>query len=229
VILRPDGVCIAQPAHAWVSGQLARAWEPLPPDEVCLAAAQHDLGMAEWEAAPELDPETGRPYSFLDMPLETHLALWSRAPLLALAQGRWPALLVSMHGTMLYQRRAGQPAVDGYLAAQRALQAELRASLGLREEESRHWQRLLAAWDWMSLVLCLGREDETVDLEPQLRMHHEREGDPVVVDPWPFRGPELTVACDARRLEGRFADQEQMRAALRQAPWEPLRWRLRPA
>jgi hypothetical protein len=50
----PQGkVAVAQPAHAWISGQLARAWgnerfgavEPL--SEVCLAAEQHDVGMAE--------------------------------------------------------------------------------------------------------------------------------------------------------------------------------------
>jgi hypothetical protein len=49
----PEGlIVIGQPAHAWVSGQIARAWgnerfghfEPW--EDVCLAAEQHDLGMA---------------------------------------------------------------------------------------------------------------------------------------------------------------------------------------
>ena len=54
MLLREDGdavVCIGQPAHAWLSGQLARAWalDPVEPwEEVCLAAEQHDLGMAGW-------------------------------------------------------------------------------------------------------------------------------------------------------------------------------------
>ena len=44
---------IAQPAHAWVSGQLARAWGNVrfgtvaPRDEVCLAAEQHDVGYCQ--------------------------------------------------------------------------------------------------------------------------------------------------------------------------------------
>jgi hypothetical protein len=41
-----DGkVAVAQPAHAFISGQLARAWagELHPRDEVCLAAEQHDM------------------------------------------------------------------------------------------------------------------------------------------------------------------------------------------
>ena len=58
MLLREDGdavVCIGQPAHAWLSGQLARNWalDPVEPyEEVCLAAEQHDLGMAEWDALP---------------------------------------------------------------------------------------------------------------------------------------------------------------------------------
>jgi hypothetical protein len=228
VIVRPDGLCITQPAHAWVSGQLAAAWEPRPPDEVCLAAAQHDLGMAQWDAAPELNPETGLPYSFLEMPLDTHLGLWAQAHRPALVQDRWVGLLVSMHGTLLYERRARTPAVDGFLAAHRAFQEEVRESLGVGEEEARHWQRLIAAWDWMSLVLCLGHEEGTVDLDPPLRMHHEPDA-PVVVDPWPFVGDELTVACDGRRLQGRFDDESKMRATLEAARRFRLEWRLRPA
>ena len=86
MLLREDGdavVCIGQPAHAWLSGQLARSWalDPVEPwEEVCLAAEQHDLGMAAWDAVPELNPETGRPYSFMEMPLDTHLRLWTAAP-----------------------------------------------------------------------------------------------------------------------------------------------------
>src|SRR5881409_4102825 len=101
MILRELGgdavLCIGQPAHAWLSGQLAAEWgnglfpEPRPRAEVCLAATLHDLGMAAWDAAPQLHPDTGWPMSFLEMPVATHLRLWSAAPGLALAQSRWVA------------------------------------------------------------------------------------------------------------------------------------------
>src|SRR5207237_688966 len=83
-------------AHAWVSGQLARNWvldRVEPWEEVCLAAEQHDIGMAAWDAAPELNPGTGRPYSFIEMPLETHLRLWTAAPERMLPQSRYAAVL----------------------------------------------------------------------------------------------------------------------------------------
>jgi hypothetical protein len=53
MLLRKDGldlIAIPQPGHAWLSGQMARAWgnehfaAPMPYNEVCLAAGQHDIG-----------------------------------------------------------------------------------------------------------------------------------------------------------------------------------------
>jgi hypothetical protein len=226
-------LCIGQPAHAWVSGQLARAWgnglfpEPRPRDEVCLAAAQHDLGMAAWDAEPQLHPETGWPMSFLEMPVETHLRLWGAAPALALSQSRWVALLVSLHGAYLYSSRAGEPGVDEFLNEQRRFQEAMRASLGVSEEEAAHNQRLLAAWDWMSLVLCRDGLPATVEAERPLRMEPAGEGT-VSIAPWPFRGDTVEVSVDARRLEGRFEDQDALTDALRAAPWERVALRLVP-
>src|SRR3954468_9400517 len=210
----PGVICIGQPAHAWVSGQLARAWaDPFEPrEEVCLAAAQHDLGMAEWDAGPTLNPETGFPHSFLEMQLETHLRLWRRAPALALAQSRWAGLLVSMHGAALYGRRRGEPGVADFLDAQGGFQARLRDSLGVSEDEPRRLQRLLAAWDWMSLVLCMDRLPATVE-GPDLEMRDGGEGT-VLVDPWPFDGEAVDVHVDGRHLPEPFDDEGEMRAAL---------------
>src|SRR5919202_3885471 len=144
MLLRRDGdnvVAIGQPAHAWLSGQLARAWGNErfggvePREEVCLAAHQHDIGMAAWDAAPTLNRDTGLPHSFVEMPIETHVELWSRAWQLALPQSRYAALLVSMHGTALYEMRdltkldERQAAlVRSYIAGQRAVQERLAAS-----------------------------------------------------------------------------------------------------
>ena len=114
MLLRPDGdgvIAIGQPAHAWLSGQLARAWgnerfgAVEPWEEVCLAAEQHDVGMAEWERRPTFNPRTGLPRSFMELELDEHLEIWWRAAPLVLPQSRYAAVLVSMHGTALYERR----------------------------------------------------------------------------------------------------------------------------
>ena len=78
-------LAISQPAHAWISGQLLRAWaEPLG-EPLLLGAEQHDLGWFDWEAAPTFDPETGRPHLFRHVGAATHAPIWTRGVERALA------------------------------------------------------------------------------------------------------------------------------------------------
>jgi Protein of unknown function (DUF3891) len=216
MLLRPDGddfIAIGQPAHAWLSGQLARAWaEPFEPwEEVCLAAEQHDVGMAAWDGSPKLNPDTGLPRSFMELELEDHLEIWWRAAPIVLQQSRYAALLVSMHGTALYARRdLDDERVSAFLAGQAELQAGLletlradpRTARFATDEIVRRNQQLVWRWDSLSLGLLLGW-----DLE---------------LDPWPFRDDPLSVRCEGRRLTGRFDDEEAMRHALADAPWVTL-------
>ncbi|HEV7459163.1 MAG TPA: DUF3891 family protein [Solirubrobacteraceae bacterium] len=258
MVLRDDGdgvIAIGQPAHAWVSGQLARAWgnerfgRVAPRDDVCLAAVQHDIGMAAWDAAPELNAETGLPQSFLEMPVHRHLELWSRAPALAGTQSRYAALLVSCHGTTLYEMRDLQrepsniaAAIGEYLAAQRELQARLRDSLAGDAEYGPYAgeagiernRRLLFTWDGISLALCMRSfpwtvRDVPVAGEASVEVRVTGEGLRAHVDPWPFEAAQLTVHCDGRRLDERFDDEASMRAALDRAPWRTLVFELEPA
>jgi hypothetical protein len=243
MLLRPDGddavIAIGQPAHAWLSGQLARAWgnerfgAVEPWEEVCLAAEQHDAGMAEWERRPTLNPQTGRPRSFMELPLDEHLESWWRAAPLVTSQSRYAALLVSMHGTALYERRdlrrlepADVDRVHAFLAAQRQLQDRLLAGLradprtaaAATDELVRRNQRLVWTWDSLSLGLLLDwapfelmgvpAADGEVDIAV-------RTG---TLDPWPFAAPRLAVRCEGRRLAGRFDDEDTMRDALEAAP-----------
>jgi uncharacterized protein DUF3891 len=166
MLRRGDELIIGQPAHAWVSGQLARAWgndafpSPAPREPVCLAAEQHDVGWAEADLAP-LVAESGRPATFLEYPRAEHVAIWREAPRRLLAQSRYSALLVSLHGTSLYERvdPSGYPpevagAIRAYVRDQRSLQSELAA--GLDPDEVDRNRRLILAWDRLSLALCHG-------------------------------------------------------------------------
>lgn len=203
MLLLPDGddtLCIGQASHAWVSGQMARAWaEPLSED-VCLAAEQHDVGMAEWDLEPSLNPETGLPHGFTEMPFEVHRDLWLAGPRRLVSQSAYAAALVSMHGSRLYEMREQTDEVNAFLRAQE----EFRNGLGVKpstDDSDRIWQL-----DFMSLSLILGWEDPG----------YER---------WPFREDELTFVCEARRLRDRYEDESAMRRALAEAPAERLRLR----
>jgi hypothetical protein len=249
VVLRREGdavVAIGQPSHAWLSGQLARAWgndrfgalEPW--EEVCLAAEQHDAGMAAWDASPTLNPDTGLPHSFIEMPVETHVELWSRAWELVLPQSRYAALLVSLHGTALYEMRdlgkldhAQAELVRDYLADQREVQDRLVAALGDPPAVARN-RRLVWTWDAFSLALCLDWSPHTLRAVPAAGGEVDVELTPagertVRVDPWPFADASVRVRTEGRVLESRFQDEPAMRAALRDAGWTTLEFELAPA
>jgi hypothetical protein len=248
MLLRRDGdgvIAIGQPAHAWLSGQLARAWgngrfgAVEPWEEVCLAAEQHDIGMAAWERRPKLNPATGLPRSFMELELGDHLEIWWSAAPLVLPQSRYAAVLVSMHGSSLYERRdldRLQPGdverVRAFLAGQRDLQGRLLAGLradprtasAAAEEIVRRNRRLVWTWDSLSLGLLLGwapfelaavpAADGEVDVAVRIGA-----GGASTLDPWPFGTSQLTLRCEGRRLAGRFDDDDTLQDALAAAPW----------
>jgi hypothetical protein len=213
MLVRPDGdafLCIGQASHAWISGQMARAWsEPFERyEEVCLAAEQHDVGMADWDLAPSLNPETGLPHSFTEMPISVHAALWLEAPKKLLTASAYAAALVSLHGTRIYELRDGRPEVGPFLRAQE----EFRRSLGFTREALEPASTLLWVWDYLSLAVLLSWQGEVEGLSVGAG----------TVLPWPFREPSVTFRCEARRLRGRFADQAALDSALAAAKHESV-------
>jgi hypothetical protein len=253
-----DGhLAITQTTHAWVSGQMARAWgneafgifEPREP--VCLAAEQHDIGWTQWEPEPSWNPETGLPHSFLELPPEVHLSrIWSVAGKLALLTSRYAALLVSRHGTSLYGRFRGDPDVAGglaakFLAEQDAFQAQLILSLSrdpqyepyVADDVLERNRRLVALWDRISLNLCWGmRETLTIEDVPMANGDGTMtlspvsgETDTVEFDPWPFALPSVDVTFDARLLTRRYTDQQDLLQGIGESRWTSVRVRLRKA
>jgi hypothetical protein len=224
-----DGVvCIGQAAHSWISGRLARQWVPTPPAAVCLGAEQHDIGMAEWDRRPELNPDTGYPASFLELPLATHLALWTEAPERILSQSPYAAVLVSMHGHELFAtKRELTPEIERYLREQERLQADLLERLGADPGEARVHQQLVWAMDHLALVGLIPEwapEDNPVgDVSLHVEVAGERH---VTVDPWPFRDDEIRLAYPGRRLTGTSATEDELHARLATAPWVEVdvRW-----
>jgi len=220
MLLRKDGdsvIAIGQASHAWVSGQMARAWHPRlePYEEICLAAEQHDVGMAMWDLAPELNPKTGLPQSFIEMDLSVHLGLWHAAPARLLSQSRFAALLLSLHGSKLYSLRdldtmptAEAEQIRDYLSTQRVFQHQLAAELGLAPERVRELQELMFTLDGLSLAVLQPWDPfEIAGITVR----------GLTLDPWPFASAELAVRCEGRRLHGRFDNEQELHVALEQA------------
>lgn len=237
-------VVVGQPAHAWLSGQLARAWaEPFAPrEEVCLAAEQHDIAWTAWERDPERDPETGLPYTFSALPRLRRLELWSGAAALLLPQSRYAALLVSLHGTLLVERfppggnEDVQRALAGYLERERDFQARVLDTLRDDPRYAAHAtpdavernRELIFTWDGLSLAIVHGVTGEKNAVGHTLAAH---DGDPtrVTVAPWPFREDTVTVVYEGRLLTETYPDERELRRSLAKAPWTTVETRLEPA
>jgi hypothetical protein len=259
-------LAISQPSHAWLAGQIIRAWgndafgAVIPYEDVCLGAEQHDIGWLVWEQAPTLNPVTGRPHSFRDLGVAAHTAIWRQGTEMALALGRYPALLVSLHGSGLYVNfdmasdTEDAATVRDFLAGQQEIQRRLidglRADRLLSPfaapEMIERNRGLVRAADRMSIALCTALQDSAIHAddprdaivrqvptahgETVLRLHAiDDEATTIVIAPWPFAKPRITVTCEGIPLPpGGFADQAEMRAALRDAARVILSFDLRP-
>jgi hypothetical protein len=238
VLVRVDddgALAIGQLSHAWLSGQLARAWgnerftAPEPREEVALGAEQHDIGWALFDLEPGFNPESGLPRSFLELTVEEHLAIWRDAPDRLLTQSLHAALVVSLHGCSLSELRANsrteQVELRAHIDAERARQARLCATLGVSEAEVQRTRRQMWTWDGVSLALCNGwrpftaRDVPTADglIDLELR---EREDGTLTLDPWPFATERVELRCEARQLDRRYETELSMRRAFELA--EPV-------
>lgn len=242
----PSGVlAISQPTHAWISGQILRAWDAALGEPLLLAAEQHDIGWLDWESAPTFNPQTGRPHLFREIGAVVHSPMWRQGVERALgAWGAHVALLVSRHGGVIYRRytdrhrisEADAAAAQTYLDTQGPMEAAWAKTLGLNVAALQNETTLVALVDAVSLALC-GELKTPIDLEAPssrggaetLRLI-ERPGHPFdfVLSPWPFRKDVLTVEGEARPLPaaGRFDNEAAMRAWLRSPERRVFRARL---
>ncbi|MFN6561887.1 MAG: DUF3891 family protein [Nostoc sp. ChiSLP01] len=246
-------ICITQPHHAWLSGQLAQAWgnelfgEFTPKEEVCLGAQQHDIGWLLWEQKPTLNSQTGYPYKFTELPTEVHIDIWSGAKQLAFTLGRYVTLLVSLHGTGLYERftswqnsAKSTQLVESFLKKEYAFQKQIidilqkddyYASYVIPEVIERN-QKLVATWDALSLILCIGKTGEQhIDRVPtsngtttlKLTLTEDKEYHQIVtISPWAFEQNKIKLVYEGRLLQHTFSDETAMRDALSSDCWVTL-------
>jgi len=251
VIQREDGqLCLTtQVEHARLAAELVDHWggpfAPVEPaDAVRLAAELHDGGWAEVDAAPQVNPQTQRPYSFLDIPQDVHVAAHSRTVQRARAAHPYAGLLTSLHSTGLYRNRYGhlphipqrpvdpasRAAVDRFLAEQDELQAELLRSLQPDPRVLWTHYRWFQLWDMLSLYSCMLSPGD-VRRELLCRVPLRPGGDEVdlylvgageatfQVQPWPFRDPRIELTWAVRRVPDRpYGSDAELQTAWRRAP-----------
>lgn len=246
---------IHQGAHAFLAAQIAAHWTGLGADalreELILTAAVHDAGWTSAEQPPTLNPD-GLPRSFMEMPMRQHMQIWRSSIESAFAQNPYAGLLTSLHCTALYAARQANEtdapedaaAIAEFVAERRGWEEALaidlrdhpRYSAGAAEGMLAESLRRLQVWDYLSLLACLGPEQDThlddVPLADGCRrpLHvTPGEGRQVVVDPFPLDMP-LEVWIAARRLpDATFAADDALAEALVEVPYEALHLTIRGA
>ena len=252
-------IAITQPSHSWLSGQLARAWgndqfeRPMPFEAFCFAAEQHDIGWADHDRHPVFDPKTGFVRTFWDVPATEHTALWSEGVGRTLAFGRYPAMMISLHGKTIYDltfdfasaSSVNASAAREFLTAQEAFRKTLLGEMfddpSLREhidaDRIEHNRLLLLVMDQLSLHACWGVHNmvEVPNVPGQgdrfhtLRLRPAQSGEHIEVDPWPFIHKSFKGYIEGRTMTHPCLDPLGFAQAFSCAPVVTIHLDLRPA
>lgn len=111
---KPYWQLIFQIEHARLSGEFAKAYQPLAvsplQDSLLKAISHHDDGWREWGAAPELDQQ-GRPLTFSEVDRATSLAIWQCSVSRTLTHDVVAAYFVADHFQQLLER-SDEPTSD---------------------------------------------------------------------------------------------------------------------
>ena len=184
---RKDGSAIVstQEDHAELSSQFAAHWgnshfsQLRPYESMVFATTYHDSGYREWEGAPPMNLEKGRPYGHREDPPsfeQTELKAYVRNIDWIRSHDPYAALLVSMHRTGLWKNRyqfftspkgrlrERSPETKAVMKDLESTQEKERKALGGTHPrfEEQLWfnYRLLQVYDLLSLYFCCDGYDE---------------------------------------------------------------------
>lgn len=259
IVRKLDGggaLAIAQTDHSRLAGFFAAHWgnpdfAPLEPYEsVTRAATFHDFGWLRYETRPDIDPDSGEPYTFISLPFDPQqLAAYQWCVDWLDGVDPYSALLVGMHRVGLWKSRYDTityPAwrsdldlptdIQEFIARAEPAQEHARQTLGARTIWTNY--RLLQVWDLLGLYFTT-REPyphavEPVptaydnDLHSGVRMRLEPlGGGRVAFDPYPFNVRPLTLHIPYRKLERTtFASGDEFRKLYFQTTPEMLSYQV---
>jgi hypothetical protein len=214
---------ITQPDHAHLAGRImthcvALAARPRR-DSILLAAAEHDNGWAEEDAAPTVDPATGAVVDFINAPLGVRHDVWPRA-VARLAEDPWAAALVAQHAITVYDRFRSDAAWTSFFEEMEDARDVMLGAGGPGLEELTADYVFVRLADLISLTFCAGWTGEQRCAEWTVQLSGAR----VVVSPDAFGGATVPMAIEARVVPRRpFGSDADLREALKAAATTTLR------
>ena len=150
-------VLIRQHDHGLISGEFARYWakEPSPLDPTLYAIANHDVAWQGPDASVRWNEGSGRPYSFLDYPVEPKLRAYREGLNLLEVRSSYAACLCSMHYAS-FVRSSRDAAEAQFREDELQRQEKLKGAMYQEELQNLGYNfRLLQLCDDLSLFVCL--------------------------------------------------------------------------
>ena len=246
---------IRQIDHARLAAEIAAAWGnrsvPKLPEAPLLIPMirDHDHGWREWGDSPRIDPESGVPRNFTEMPMPMATDIWSNSIDACRQLSPLAGVWVSRHFLWLaraaHESRKEFPediaALDSFIASQEHLQQQCEAeacdnsSAPGDDSDPDEWEQLADAgfrylqfFDALSLWLCCVAPAEQYDTEIP-------GGGPICfiptatgsieIEPFPLSVERLQLSAEAVRIPAEpLACDDDLRAAIQGAPTEQLCW-----
>ncbi len=216
----PAWLLIDQPTHARIACELADQWGAAPfarprPAKILLPTIQrHDDGWRAWEVKPEVDPKTGWPYAFTEMPPDISFRIWKASILACSDLGPLSQFLAATHFVRLSQRgnatktsEATQFYRDFEKQADQWLKAWQQASPATNTTDMAHSAlEYLQMFDALSLWICCDEKKEPHEFttpEGVLVRCIQCAGGRINVAPWPWLIPRLDIQLTARVVPAR--------------------------
>lgn len=222
---------ITQPDHARFAAELLALWRtdglPEHPRRAQLleAVREHDNGWQEADAAPRVDPVTGRPYDFLSFPLAPRLEVWERGWERFFVEQPYVALLIAHHALALHQKERRKPGWEELLERLEDSCEELKKRAAVSDEQVAQDYRFLALADALSLAVC-NRWSEPIEKPGFLGYFRESQ---LYLDPFPLAGA-TSFEIPLRRLPCRpYRGDADLGGELASARWKQLKIRVLPA
>jgi hypothetical protein len=224
VIVRPVGdhlFLITQPDHARLAETIMAAWRldrfpsPTRRDTILLATGAHDDGWIEEDGRPTIDPASGTILDFRAMRDHSRQAIWPRA-VARLSSTPYAAALVAQHAIQVYDSMRDRDDWQPFFTQMERLRDEkLAGAAPLTLDALMADYFFVRMGDLLSLTFCNGWTDPG-----GLGGHRfTLKGSELTVTGDPFRGADVPLTVNARRLPNRrFVTREDAAAAFGAAP-----------
>ncbi len=192
---------VTQPDHAALAGSLMNLWRsdgfPEHPrrQQLLHAIREHDSGWREADAAPRVDPVSGKPLTFNEISPEDRLRIWRRGVHRVAAEAPVVGLLVLKHALEIhpdYWNEAGWNELGEDFAE---LEEELLAVAGVTRSLIQNDYKFLELADTLSLGAC-GALGTDLVRSVSGRYRFELEVGRIALSPFPLAGATtLGIAC----------------------------------